>query len=237
MKYRNYIFDLYGTLVDIRTDEEDPALWEKTAAWYAALGADWTGPELRTAYLAHCRKRQESRPDPFYEIELRRVFKELFEEKGVCPDAGLTDKTAVYFRTCSTRKLGVYPWVNGLFERLRAGGAGLYLLSNAQACFTRPELRLLGLADAFDGIVLSSDAEVRKPDPRIMRKLLEENSLSVLGSVMIGNDRLTDVAVARAVGMDCLYLETETSRRDLREPRADYEILHGWPPDHGIFQV
>nr|MBQ6241885.1 HAD family hydrolase [Lachnospiraceae bacterium] len=237
MRYRNYIFDLYGTLADIWTDEEDPALWEKTAAWYAARGADWTGPDLQAAYLAHCRRWQESRPDPFYEIELRRVFEELFEEKGVHPEAWLTDKTAVYFRTCSTRKLEVYPWVNGLFERLRAGGARLYLLSNAQACFTRPELRLLGLADAFDGIVLSSDAGVRKPDPRIMRKLLEENGLAVLGSVMIGNDRLTDVAVARAVGMDCLYLETATSRHDLREPRADYEILRGWPPDHGIFQV
>lgn len=25
LPYRNYIFDLYGTLVDIHTDEEDPA--------------------------------------------------------------------------------------------------------------------------------------------------------------------------------------------------------------------
>ncbi len=237
MKYRNYIFDFYGTLADIRTDEEDPALWEKTAAWYAARGADWTGPDLRAAYLAHCRRWQESRPDPFYEIELRRVFEELFEEKGVHPEAWLTDKTAVYFRTCSTRKLAVYPWVNGLFERLRTGGARLYLLSNAQACFTRPELRQLELENAFDGIVLSSDAAVRKPDPRIMRRLLEENGLSVRESVMIGNDRLTDVAVAHAVGMDCLYLETETSRKDLKGPRADYEVLSGSPADHEIIRT
>ena len=25
MKYKNYVFDLYGTLVDIHTDEEAPA--------------------------------------------------------------------------------------------------------------------------------------------------------------------------------------------------------------------
>ena len=116
-------------------------------------------------------------------------------------------------------------------------GARLYLLSNAQACFTRPELRQLELEDAFDGIVLSSDASVRKPDPRIMRRLLEENGLSVRESVMIGNDRLTDVAVARAVGMDCLYLETETSRKDLKGPRADYEVLSGSPAEHEIFRI
>ena len=28
MKYENYIFDLYGTLVDIHTDEENTELWE-----------------------------------------------------------------------------------------------------------------------------------------------------------------------------------------------------------------
>ena len=28
MKYKNYIFDLYGTLVDIRTDEDRPEVWD-----------------------------------------------------------------------------------------------------------------------------------------------------------------------------------------------------------------
>ena len=27
MRYRHCIFDLYGTLVDIRTDERSPRLW------------------------------------------------------------------------------------------------------------------------------------------------------------------------------------------------------------------
>ena len=29
LKYENYIFDLYGTLIDIRTDENKPEFWEK----------------------------------------------------------------------------------------------------------------------------------------------------------------------------------------------------------------
>ena len=33
--YETCIFDLYGTLVDIRTDEEKPGLWEKLALFYA----------------------------------------------------------------------------------------------------------------------------------------------------------------------------------------------------------
>ena len=29
MRYKNYIFDLYGTLVDIHTEEDNQELWEK----------------------------------------------------------------------------------------------------------------------------------------------------------------------------------------------------------------
>ena len=30
LNYENYVFDLYGTLVDIRTWEDDEKLWEKS---------------------------------------------------------------------------------------------------------------------------------------------------------------------------------------------------------------
>ena len=37
--YKNYIFDLYGTLVDIHTDEEQELLWEKLALFYGYYDA------------------------------------------------------------------------------------------------------------------------------------------------------------------------------------------------------
>lgn len=50
MKYENYIFDLYGTLVDIHTDEEKTELWEKLAQFYGYYGAVYTAEELKNAY-------------------------------------------------------------------------------------------------------------------------------------------------------------------------------------------
>lgn len=47
MKYENYIFDLYGTLVDIHTDEEKTELWEKLAQFYGYYGAVYTAEELK----------------------------------------------------------------------------------------------------------------------------------------------------------------------------------------------
>ena len=51
MRYQNCIFDLYGTLVDIHTDEMRPQLWEELAAWYRENGAAYMPDELKDAYF------------------------------------------------------------------------------------------------------------------------------------------------------------------------------------------
>ena len=137
------------------------------------------------------------------------------------------EETAVFFRLTSLKYLRRYDWVLPAFAALRAEGAGIYLLSNAQSCFTLPELRALGLAEAFDGILISSDAHVKKPSPKIMEMLLARYGLSVGESLMIGNDQQADVAVARAVGMDALYLQTGTSGPYDPAWKAKYELLDG----------
>ena len=39
--YDNYIFDLYGTLADIHTEENDPLVWKKLALFYGYYDADF----------------------------------------------------------------------------------------------------------------------------------------------------------------------------------------------------
>lgn len=50
MRYESYIFDLYGTLVDIRTDEEREELWDKLALFYGYYDAHYTPEELKRRY-------------------------------------------------------------------------------------------------------------------------------------------------------------------------------------------
>ena len=52
MKYQNYIFDLYGTLVDIHTDESKASVWKKIAVYFSAQGAAYTGKEIKERYGA-----------------------------------------------------------------------------------------------------------------------------------------------------------------------------------------
>ena len=45
--YENYFFDLYGTLVDIRTDEGKLSLWRGVAEFYSLCGAAYTAAEIQ----------------------------------------------------------------------------------------------------------------------------------------------------------------------------------------------
>ena len=155
------------------------------------------------------------------------MFRALYAEKGVTLGKRRVEDTALFFRIQSLKKLRRYDWVLPTFAALRERGAELYLLSNAQSCFTVPELRALGLRDAFDGVLISSDAHVKKPSPRIARKLLDTCGLRAEDCLMIGNEQGCDVGVAHAVGMDALYLQTGTSRPYDPAVRAEYELLDG----------
>lgn len=48
--YKNCVFDLYGTLIDINTDEWSIDIWEKMAVYYGYKGAIYTAEELNEEY-------------------------------------------------------------------------------------------------------------------------------------------------------------------------------------------
>lgn len=220
--YPNYIFDLYGTLVDIRTDERSPLFWRRLAELYARCGADYTPASLRESYLRLCREETERlRAITGYvnpEIDLTRVFVRLYGEAprrhaaafAPTEDAlgAWTDMIAAAFRTFSMKKLRLYPGVKRTLAALRARGRGVWLLSNAQRCFTLPELELLGIHDAFDAVYLSSDFGAAKPEPAFLETLLREQGLRRGDCLMIGNDPQTDLAIAAACGVDGLLFDS-----------------------------
>ena len=74
-----------------------------------------------------------------------------------------------------------------------------------------PELQLLGLADAFDGIFLSSDFSCRKPSPAFFRAALERAGVLPEEALMVGNDPLADIRGAETVGMTSRYIHSPQS--------------------------
>ncbi len=228
MKYTDLIFDLYGTLVDIHTEEND-VVWEKTAIFFGFYGAQYGGQELKSAFRAAMARREAlagQSYECFPDIPFEQVMTELFRAKGVAGDAdALGVQAAQLFRISSIEYIRLYPGALDALKRLREAGYRLWLLSNAQRVFTAYELRHLGLGEQLDGIYISSDYGCRKPDVRFYGALLCEQNLNPKTCLMIGNDRETDIAGAKAAGMDTLYMHTNLTPPDQRE--ADPSLFPG----------
>ena len=227
---QHYLFDLYGTLMDIRTDETMPSLWRRMALLLSFQGAKYAPRELRTAYHAaveretdRCAARRPDLPRDHVEPDILPVFKALYAQKGIYIDDARAADAALFFRTLSmVRPVRLYGDVIKVLRELKVRGRGVYLLSNAQAAFTLPEMDRLGLVPWFDGIVLSSDAGVKKPDRAIFEHLLSKYGLRPEEGVMIGDDMEADMGGASSVGMAGRYIHTNLSpeRRGVLPPNC-----------------
>lgn len=214
-RYRAYLFDLYGTLVDIHTDEARSALWRAMAGRFAAEGAGYEPQALREAYHRLCAAEESAMksaaPGGEAEIDISAVFAGLYAEKGVVADEALIGRTAAAFRRLSTTHLRRYAGAEELLRTLRRQGSLVILLSNAQRLFTAPELEHLELTELFDGIFLSSDYGCKKPDGRFFAAPLTQFGLKPSDCLMIGNDPVCDAWGANRAGMDCVYIRSALS--------------------------
>ena len=201
----NFLFDLYGTLADIKTDEEKDELW----SGFASLLRESDGEKVRKEYLDICKKYADAREHRFVEFDLIRVFEEMLESRGY--DKRHASAAAREFRVLSREKLRLFPCVADILRGLKERGAGVYLVSNAQACFTRDELCEIGISELFDGILISSDAGVKKPHKAIFDKAFELFKIKDEECFYVGNDLHDDVLGASEAGLKTVYIETEQS--------------------------
>ena len=212
----NFVFDLYGTLVDIWTDESSPKVWRGLSGELRGCRRSYARAKADYARLCAEEHLGEGR-----EFDLLRVFERLLSEAG--KDESLAPELAVKFRMDSMVRLGLFPLVKEILEGLRERGAGVYLLSNAQSCFTRPELDRLGLTELFDDIIISSETTYKKPSGEIFSIAFEKFGITPEDSVYVGNDMRDDILGAHGAKMRTVYIETEQSGKyDFPIPEPDF---------------
>ena len=212
----NFVFDLYGTLVDIWTDESDAKVWRGLAGRLRGCRRKYLW--AKEAYARLCAEEYlgEGR-----EFNLIRVFERMLAEEGC--DVSLASDVAREFRENSMVRLGLFPLVKEILKGLKERGAGVYLLSNAQSCFTRYELDKLGLTPLFDDIIISSEATYKKPSGEIFKIAFEKFGISPEDSVYVGNDMRDDVLGAHGAGMRTAYIETvQSGKYDIELPKPDF---------------
>lgn len=230
--YKNYIFDLYGTLADISTNENKSSLWKYMAELYGLYGAYYKPQELKKQYGAEVEKEKQRVKEKdtevrFIDVKLENVFNALLQNKGVEPTQDFAFVAAKLFRITSTKYIKPYDGAVDLLKTLKASGKNVYLLTNAQRMFTQQELVLMGLYSYFDGIVISSDEECCKPDYKFYDTIFKRYNLNKEESIMIGNDYITDIKGSYDYGIDSCYIHANISPAIKGKLLAKYSVMDG----------
>lgn len=226
--YKNYIFDLYGTLLDIHTDEYSKNFYKKYAKWLRKQGYHFEWKEFYYLYTG-IEKAYRSKPSKYVrpEIQVEDVFRKVFQTRGY----KLSDDEVLWlcenFRNHSLIYMSLFKDTLECLEGLRSAGRKIYLLSNAQRSFTWQELESSGLVPYFDGILISSDEGCMKPDPAFYNILCERYGLDKSESIMIGNELKSDMAGAKAAGIDGFFISRTGVYHEPEEVNFKYVSKHG----------
>jgi putative hydrolase of the HAD superfamily len=156
-----------------------------------ALGIVTDVPRLAALYRAACVAPREA---------------SLFVQ--IARDAGATDAQARDLRRrlrWDALPLVPLPGARAALERLAQAGLRLGVLAN-QPASAREDLARAGLAPLLDGVWLSEDTGLLKPDPAFFRLALDAWGLPPARVAYVGDRPDNDVGPARALGMHAVRL-------------------------------
>lgn len=226
--YQTYIFDLYGTLIDIETDENCPQLWDAMMHHFRYKGMETTAAELKRLVDEEVERQlsEERKKCEVPDFVMEEVLAEVASKLNGKPSKAWLQETVRWFRTVSMRHIALYDGVVEILESLRAKGKKVYLLSNGQKTFIEAELKRLGIYKLFHGIAISSEAKLSKPDPLFYQYLSRTYGADLSSAIMIGNDPRTDLEGARRIGIDACYLHTASSPDNMKV-ESKYQIWDG----------
>lgn len=222
-------FDLYGTLITIKTDESLNSLWKTLASFMGYFGAIYNPDELKKRYheLESIEKQslKIKYSNDLGEINVRHIYTQLYKEKQVNLDINQIEITAKVFRAASTQSMcRLYNGVENMLQTLKNNGIKIALISNAQYLYTQPELKQTGIDKLFDKIFISSDYQVKKPSPLFFEKLIEwASAINIEKSeiMMVGNSPYDDINPARNIGLKTCFIHSELTEDFDKEPKAD----------------
>lgn len=188
------LLDLDDTLID-RTGAFAAALRERLAPKMAPDKLEAVLPEL---LLLDDRGRRE-RPE-FWRAAI-----------GKAPALGWDPKELqAWGAPAIAARVAPDPAVRAALEALRGRGLRLGLVTNGAGNHQREKLEKTGLADLFEAIVISGEVGVRKPDPAIFTKALEQLGVSASSALHVGDDPERDVDAARKAGLSAAWIEGES---------------------------
>jgi putative hydrolase of the HAD superfamily len=206
---KGILFDLYGTLIDILTDEVDPWVYSTLSRYLSYRDIKIAPKELKKIYFEDVQSQLKQSNEAYPEVDVYKIFSSMMHRYGskTYSKSEVVD-TAVLFRSLTMRRFevfqGVYEVLASLVEKYE-----LALISDAQWVFTEPEMAMLGLTRFFGFWILSSRFGFKKPDGRLFDMAMKKLMIKPEESVYIGDNPPKDLVGAKKVGMKFILFRSE----------------------------
>jgi putative hydrolase of the HAD superfamily len=226
MTIKGIVFDLYGTLIDIETDESMEEIYRAIAHYLTYHGMYLHRWEVRERYYRIMKQQKEVRGEEYPEIDVEAIWNEFLMQEGIRSElirGQLAKVIAHIYRAISRNRLQLYPDVKRVLNELQAKYR-LALISDAQSCYALPEIRAVGLEGYFDPIVISSHYGFRKPDSRLFQRALDKLKLGPAEVIWVGNDMFRDIHGAKQVGIKSIFIDSNQGAKSFENVAPDYRV-------------
>jgi putative hydrolase of the HAD superfamily len=211
--YKHVFFDLDHTLWDFERNADETKrelfevlkLREKGIATYETFREKYL--DINLALWALYREDKIGKG----ELNFRRFYDTLCL-LGV-DDRPLGEAMASGFIEGISARTYLFPFAMEVLEYLHPKYQ-IHIITNGFEEVQFAKLRNSGMDRYFNSVITSEEAGVRKPDPKIFHYALRKTGALAQDSLMIGDDLEVDMAGARQLGMDQLYVNHDRKQHD-----------------------
>jgi len=224
MGIKGILFDLYGTLIDIETDESMDEIYRGIAHFLTYQGVSLHRWEVRDRYYQIMKTQKEERGEEYPEIDVEAIWRAFLEREGIKADPPRRDLARILaqiYRGISRKRLQLYPEVKRVLDDLQPHYR-MALVSDAQPGYALPEMKAVGLDGYFDPIILSTYYGFRKPDARLFTKPLDILKLTPAEVIYVGNDMYRDIYGASRLGIKTLFVDSNQGTKSHENVAPDY---------------
>jgi putative hydrolase of the HAD superfamily len=224
MAIKSILFDLYGTLIDIETDESLEEIYRGIAHYLTYHGVYLHRWEVRDRYYEIMKQQKVEGGEEYPEIDVEAIWNSFLRQEGIGAPL-VRRKLALFlaqlYRAISRKRLQLYPDVKRVLDELHP----IYrmaLVSDAQPCYALPEMKAVGLEGYFDPVIISAHYGFRKPDTRLMGKALDTMELMPAEVICVGNDMYRDIYGASRLGIRTIFVESNQGAKSHADVTPDY---------------
>ena len=230
MGIKAVVSDIYTTLIDIKTREDDLDIYERLASYLKYQGIYLSADELKWFFYEKKELQKKYNKEQHPEHDYRRIWYEiLYENQYAYTGPDINSSTIVsdivkLQRSLSTRRVKLYSGVYQTLSQLK-NKYTLGIVSDAQQDHAYPELKMLGIYDFFQSVIVSAEFGYRKPDVRLFAECLRRLGVQASEAIYLGNDTLRDIKGANDAGMKSVLVMTEYGNKDTSIAKPDF-IIH-----------